>query len=105
MLCTRYEGQEQPLCFSRNPKSALGRGTQRMVSEQLPSKAAISVPAEEHAGEFSQRNTLATAGRKSQPQMQSLIIKRPLSPAGQVAGRCWMLTHTANPSGQGSSGV
>lgn len=62
--------------------------SQHTVSEQSPSTAAISVPAEEHSGEFSQRNTLPCHSWTQIPatQMQSHIIKRPLSPGVQVAG-------------------
>lgn len=66
-----------------------------MVSEQLPSEAAISGLAEKYAGEFSQRNRLACPQLYANPSRAdaiSRVIKSP-RPPGEPVGRGDALTH------------
>lgn len=66
-----------------------------MVSEQLPSQAAISVLAEKYAGEFSQKNRLACLQLYANPSgadATSHVIKSP-RPLGEPVGRGEALIH------------
>lgn len=79
-----------------------------MVSEQLPSVAAISVLAEEHAGEFSQRNTLPCPQLDTNPSHADAIPYYYKAPFSWRAGSWRRCSHThavpvQTPSEQGSS--
>lgn len=109
-LCTRYEGQVQPLYFSRNPNPTLGReiSAHRPWSLSNCQARLLFLYRLRNMQENFLRGTRCLAHSWTQipaTQMQSHIIKRPLSPGELVVGGD-AHTHAVpvqTPSEQGSS--
>lgn len=90
-LCTRYEGQVQPLYFSRNPNPTLGReiSAHRPWSLSNCQARLLFLYRLRNMQENFLRGTRCLAHSWTQipaTQMQSHIIKRPLSPGELVVG-------------------
>lgn len=78
-------GTGTALVFEQEPQVCAGKGNLSAWSVSNV-QAAAPVPAQEHTGEFSQRNTLPCP-QLDATQMQSHVIKRPFSPGELVVGK------------------